>query len=168
MNQANFSMEKIFTAKMVDPMEFSIAEAEKSQFSLIADAEADIFSNPWSEKDVADTADRGTVLAAVNGRNLLGYAIGISAAGEGEILRLGVLSEYRGIGLGRALLTFLTSSLYKSGAGVLFLEVRESNTPARALYLSCGFTECGRRKKYYSSPVEDAVIMSKLLKNPNT
>ena len=43
----------------------------------------------------------------------------------------------------------------------IFLEVREGNTAARRLYEKLGFSEISRRKAYYSSPVEDAVIMQR-------
>ena len=38
-----------------------------------------------------------------------------------------------------------------------FLEVRESNTNARQLYVSMGFREVGKRKRYYSRPREHAI-----------
>jgi ribosomal-protein-alanine N-acetyltransferase len=41
----------------------------------------------------------------------------------------------------------------------VYLEVRESNAPARALYAAHGFQEAGRRKEYYRRPVEDAVVL---------
>jgi [ribosomal protein S18]-alanine N-acetyltransferase len=41
----------------------------------------------------------------------------------------------------------------------MYLEVRESNTRARALYASRGFEEVGRRRRYYRAPVEDALIL---------
>ena len=43
----------------------------------------------------------------------------------------------------------------------LFLEVRESNAPARGLYTKMGFEEIGKRKYFYSNPVEDAICMRK-------
>jgi ribosomal-protein-alanine N-acetyltransferase len=49
------------------------------------------------------------------------------------------------------------------GAAVVYLEVRDSNAAARALYLSRGFSEVGRRRSYYRRPVEDAVVMRRPL-----
>jgi ribosomal-protein-alanine N-acetyltransferase len=40
----------------------------------------------------------------------------------------------------------------------VFLEVRESNAPARALYENAGFKQTGRRPSYYTSPLEDAIL----------
>jgi ribosomal protein S18 acetylase RimI-like enzyme len=41
-----------------------------------------------------------------------------------------------------------------------YLEVRTSNEPAITLYMRRGFTECGRRARYYRDPVEDGVLLS--------
>jgi len=46
---------------------------------------------------------------------------------------------------------------------VLTLEVRESNTPALQLYQRAGFKKAGVRKNYYSTPVEDALVLSFVL-----
>jgi ribosomal-protein-alanine N-acetyltransferase len=43
--------------------------------------------------------------------------------------------------------------------GRIFIEVRESNVPARALYEASGFTVCGRRQGYYRSSSEDGIVM---------
>ena len=48
-------------------------------------------------------------------------------------------------GIGRALLTELEAELARRGASSLYLEVRESNTPARRLYEHNGFVVVGRR-----------------------
>ena len=45
------------------------------------------------------------------------------------------------------------------GVRKIFLEVRISNTAAIRLYETCGFEQVGERKKYYSDPVEDALVM---------
>ena len=49
------------------------------------------------------------------------------------------------------------------GVRTAFLEVRESNRAARALYASRGFTEIGRRQAYYRRPVEDALVLRRVL-----
>ena len=48
-------------------------------------------------------------------------------------------------------------------AGKLWLEVRQSNAAARAIYLRLGFVQVGVRKGYYPAALgrrEDAVVMS--------
>jgi len=48
---------------------------------------------------------------------------------------------------------------------VVFLEVRPSNTPARALYEDEGFNELGNRRDYYPAgdQREDALILARTL-----
>ena len=49
----------------------------------------------------------------------------------------------------------------KSGVQNIFLEVRQSNAPAIGMYGRFGFQEISRRKRYYTSPVEDGIVMQK-------
>jgi ribosomal-protein-alanine N-acetyltransferase len=74
---------------------------------------------------------------------------------ECEILQLETLPPYRRHGLARR----LVRELKKQERSDLFLEVRESNHPARKLYESEGFTSIGRRRNYYSDPAEDAIVL---------
>jgi len=74
---------------------------------------------------------------------------------ECEILNLAVAPEYRRRGLARA----LVQSLLEGWHGAIFLEVRASNSGARALYKSLGFQELTLRGDYYDSPPEPAIVM---------
>jgi len=84
-------------------------------------------------------------------------------ATEGELLNLAVAPERRQRGVGRELLDAALERARKSGAQRIFLEVRVSNIGARALYASLGFAGDGRRSNYYSDPIEDALVLSKVL-----
>ena len=66
-------------------------------------------------------------------------------------------------GFGRLLLATLLRAARDAGCERAFLEVREGNAPARALYEGAGFRPCGRRKDYYRLPTEDAILMGVLL-----
>jgi ribosomal-protein-alanine N-acetyltransferase len=74
---------------------------------------------------------------------------------EVELLNLAVAPEFRGKGLGRALL----GDLLATGGATVFLEVRESNQAARNLYKSTGFKEVNIRPQYYPDPPEAAIVM---------
>ncbi len=76
-----------------------------------------------------------------------------------EILNLGVAEPMRRRGIARALVRELLAVFSGSGVRTVFLEVRESNHPARGLYDAFGFREVGRRSRYYKQPVEDAVVL---------
>ena len=97
---------------------------------------------------------------------IVGYVVALEAADEGEILNLAVAPAGRRSGLGRALVERILEALTASGVRQVYLEVRESNAPARSLYAAHGFKEAGRRKQYYRRPVEDAIVLRHTLKRP--
>lgn len=88
-----------------------------------------------------------------------GYVVALDAADEGEILNLAVAETGRRRGLGRALVQAIVDALGARGVREVYLEVRESNAAARALYAAFGFKDVGRRKGYYRRPVEDAIVL---------
>ena len=73
------------------------------------------------------------------------------------------------LGLGRRLLMRLLDVIRWSGAERVFLEVRPSNPVAQKLYASIGFTEIGRRPRYYPARDgrEDAIVMELVLREPD-
>ncbi len=73
---------------------------------------------------------------------------------EREILNLAISPDFRRQGLATLLL-----SNELSRDATYFLEVRESNAPARCLYEKLGFREVSRRTNYYQSPTETAIVM---------
>ena len=89
-----------------------------------------------------------------------GFLIGRSAADELEILNMAVAREHLRRGIGSKLLESALEVSRKAGSARVYLEVRASNEPAIALYKRHGFTECGRRVRYYRDPVEDALLFS--------
>ncbi|HJU84228.1 MAG TPA: GNAT family N-acetyltransferase, partial [Holophagaceae bacterium] len=83
-------------------------------------------------------------------------------AGEAELLRVAVYPAARRRGLGRRLLEACEAELRALGIAELHLEVRVTNTAARALYEACGWRAAGLRPGYYRDG-EDAAIYSKSL-----
>lgn len=82
---------------------------------------------------------------------------------ELHILNIAVHPHAQRRGLGAWLIEQLTRAGQAREMTLITLEVRASNTPARALYTRTGFDELGVRPKYYADNGEDAVIMTKLL-----
>jgi ribosomal-protein-alanine N-acetyltransferase len=91
--------------------------------------------------------------------HVVGYLVARQMADEGEILNVGVAAKHRRHGVGRSLVSAGLTQLRGRGATQVYLEVRESNVGARALYAEFGFAEVGRRTKYYRRPVEDAILL---------
>ena len=129
----------------------------------IAALEKRCFSDPWSEKSIASELENplSVWLVAVDGGQLIGYVGSQTVLGETDMMNLAVAPEARRQGTGRALVLALVDALTEKGSHSLMLEVRVSNTPAQKLYESLGFSQVGRRPKYYVNPREDALILRK-------
>lgn len=116
------------------------------------------FADPWNSRAlqqdccVVAEASGGAVVAFLIWREI--FPATATEPSEIEILNVAVHPDWRRQGLARRLLLQLTAL-----PAVYFLEVRESNDAARALYRHLGFVEVGRRKKYYRRPVETAIVM---------
>lgn len=103
------------------------------------------------------------VVAVDDAHEVVGY-VGLRAVGvEGDIQTIAVGAAARGSGLGRRLLAQAQQDARDRGVQELFLEVREDNAPARALYRSEGFEEIGVRPGYYQPEGVDAISMRKEL-----
>jgi ribosomal-protein-alanine acetyltransferase len=97
---------------------------------------------------------------------IVGFLIGRVAAGEFEILNMAVSRAQRRSGVGSKLLGFAIEFSRSAGSARAYLEVRASNGPAISLYARHGFTECGRRTRYYREPDEDALVFSRRTDGP--
>lgn len=118
------------------------------------------FSDPWSARDFRECVASDVVfLVAAASDGVAGYVVAQDAADEGEILNLAVAAARHRDGIGRALVERVLVTLAGRGVQRVFLEVREGNAAARALYAALGFKEVGRRPRYYRRPVEDAIVL---------
>jgi RimJ/RimL family protein N-acetyltransferase len=107
----------------------------------------------------------GTIVA-VSGEELIGSLhVEVSRFGFGE-LGMAVAREWRGRGVGSALLEAAVDWSQERGLHKLSLSVFPHNEAAIALYRTYGFVEEGRRVKHYrraSGELWDAVEMGLLL-----
>ncbi|WP_118135851.1 GNAT family N-acetyltransferase [Oceanicella sp. SM1341] len=116
---------------------------------------------PWSEAEFMGLFGFGAWQVSLPG----GFAMGRVAAGEAELLTLCVAPEARQQGLGSRLLAAFEARARAEGADEAFLEVAETNAPARALYHAAGWYLAGRRKGYYGRGANriDALVMRRKL-----
>ena len=89
---------------------------------------------------------------------LLGFLVAQHIASEWELENIVVSSGERRKGIGGRLLCALMDAACQSASELIFLEVRESNHPARRFYEKTGFQQAGIRKGYYRDPPEDAIL----------
>ena len=136
---------------------------ESQDVSTVYEMERTCFSDPWSKDSLSEFANvngRYVFVAEENGA-VIAYGCIQQVLDECEILRIAVKPDYRKKGVGKELLSKMINEAYRSGARIFYLEVRENNTAAIGLYRKLLFTESGRRKNYYTNPVEDAILMSR-------
>ena len=101
-------------------------------------------------------------VAEEDGR-VLGFLIARRIMSDMEVLNLAVEAAARGSGIGSSLLQRSLEWANEFQAERAILEVRESNLSALHFYERRGFQAVGRRPRYYTSPVEDALVLSKSL-----
>lgn len=120
------------------------------------------FPTPWSGASfLTELAKPASIaLVAEAGDTVIGYICADQVLDEGHILTLAVRPEFRGMGIARSLVGRAAEGLKERLCRFLFLEVRASNRIAKRLYEGMGFRVVGRRKGYYVSPNEDAIIMA--------
>jgi len=127
--------------------------------------EASAYAFPWSRGNFVDSLAAGydaRVLYGDDGQ-ILGYFVATAGVEEMHLLNITVSLLVWHRGHGRDMLDALVALCRERGAKQLWLEVRESNPRARAIYRRRGFAEMGRRKGYYPDADgrrEDAVVMS--------
>jgi ribosomal-protein-alanine N-acetyltransferase len=92
--------------------------------------------------------------------SVVGYGGLIAYDDEAHIATLGVAVDRQGEGLGALLLDALLDEADRRSPVVL-LEVRADNEVAQGLYRRRGFTEVGRRRRYYQPSGTDAVVMKR-------
>ena len=112
----------------------------------------------WTREQYERLVESGIVLVAEDEGNISGLVCAKKVAGVWEIENMVVAKHGRRRGIADGLLEELLRRARNEGSSAVWLEVRESNRPALRLYEKHGFCETGRRRGYYSQPVEDAVL----------
>lgn len=138
-----------------------IRPAAPADTARLADLERICFSDPWSPAGLRELVSAPQTLALVAEVDdaIVGYAIARHAADSGEILNLAVDPDHRREGIAACLVDALLATLRSRAVREVYLEVRESNGPARALYRDKGFAVAGMRRAYYRYPTEDALVL---------
>jgi [ribosomal protein S18]-alanine N-acetyltransferase len=132
---------------------------------LVEIARASVEAAQWSRESYLSIAGTPGSFLLVAGSDdcVSGFLAARSASDEAEILNIAVSPTARRLGIGSALVAAALDRFGEQHLASVFLEVRESNTPAIALYGKLGFSVSSRRKGYYQGPLEDAVCMVKKL-----
>ncbi|WNZ91395.1 ribosomal protein S18-alanine N-acetyltransferase [Streptococcus iniae] len=137
----------------------SLDEQVQAVYQILKDTHLE---SPWTKEQIqSDIISLQTDYYFVYDH---GRAVGFLATqdllGELEITNIAVLRAYQGKGYASQLIQFLEDDDLP-----IFLEVRESNLVAQALYRKFAFKQVGKRKDYYQNPREAALIMKREGKN---
>ena len=138
-----------------------MTEADCTKVSIM---EKEVFSDPWSRAVFSDCLKQKNYHMTVatsdtdNG-DIWGYCCFYTVLDECEIANVCVRQDKRRMGIADRMLDQIIETGKENHTAVFFLEVRESNNPARHLYEKKGFVQNGLRKNYYSCPTENAVLM---------
>lgn len=145
-----------------------IRRGRPTDLASVAELERACYSDPWPPTAFAALPDNPRVYFAVADspvlKSIAGYVVAWYVLDEGEVANLAVAPSARRLGIGSSLLDAAIRESIDRGVSDLYLEVRESNQSARRLYASRGFEEVSRRKGYYRTPAEDALILRRTLK----
>ena len=136
---------------------------QHEDIAAIMEVERVIYPYPWTLGNFADSIYAGySCWVAGVGREVVGYAVMMLVPPEAHLLNIGIAANWQQRGFGRKFLGHLIKIAREYHAKQLFLEVRPSNSAARNLYLTSGFTEIATRPDYYPAEQgrEDAILMA--------
>lgn len=139
-----------------------IRSATASDIDRVLQLETEAFSDAWTRSSFVQLlGDTRSLFAVACGDDGLvhGYVVAWYVADEGEIANLAVASTSRRRGIGGMLLDTALDAARARNAASVYLEVRDSNESAQALYASRGFEPVMRRRRYYRAPTEDALVL---------
>ena len=134
--------------------------ADIEQVALLA---SKLHVRPWSLEQITEALSlpRYACHVAVSGHQVAGYYIASHGLDVSDLLTIGVSPDYQRQSIASNLLNHLKQLTRLNENRDIFLEVRQSNDAAIALYHKMGFCQVGLRKQYYQTPdgIEDAITM---------
>lgn len=152
------------TQNLIDGLCFAeIAPMQEEDTGDIAAIEKECFSSPWSLEGIKEELRNDSARFFVfrqNGR-AVGYIGSHIVLDECYIANVAVLPDFRRKKIGERLIERAMKAARDEGCSFISLEVRVSNSAAISLYEKMGFERIGERKNFYSSPTENALIMTR-------
>lgn len=143
-------------------MSGTIRRARDDDMAAIVALLASASPHPWTAVQVNEELARAGALCQVMATDagVAAVLLGFTVVDEWHILEVATSPSERRRGHARALLLAGCRQARERACTTCLLEARASNAPALALYRSLGFTEVGRRARYYAPDGEDAVLLT--------
>lgn len=152
------------------PAIFELLEPD-ADVEPIVEIERASFSTPWTADmfrwELRNTEVSSTWAARTASGELAAFCCVWVVLDELHINNVAVAPRFRRQGFARALLEHVIADAISRGATRATLEVRRSNQAALHLYDTLGFNQAGVRRDYYTNPVEDALVLWRVLSAPD-
>jgi len=119
----------------------------------------------WSEAEFTALLSEKNALSVISDS---GFALGRTTLDEAELFLIMTKPSHRNQGIGRRILRTFEEQAREHALQRVILEVADTNTAAKALYISNGYQKIAIRKNYYTFPNgshADAIVMEKHLSN---
>ena len=144
---------KVIIRKMTPEDVPAVSEIDQMSFSL-----------PWPEHsfqyEVAENRASRCFVAETDDRRVAAMIVSWIIVDEMHIATIATHPDYRRMGIGEQILREALIDGKAAGARLAFLEVRQANQAAQAMYRKFGFEVTGRRPRYYRDNGEDAILMT--------
>lgn len=154
---------------MADELNLTLESLGDEHVDDVLEIERESFPAPWTEamfrQEVEEKWLSRSFVAKLDGV-VIGYVIAWFLRGEVHVLNLAVTKQQQRRGIARRMLDHIVGMATEEAFHLVTLEVRVSNDPAKFLYLSMGFAPVGIRRRYYHDNDEDALVMTKRLREP--
>jgi [ribosomal protein S18]-alanine N-acetyltransferase len=129
----------------------------------VAALEDRCFTNPWTRemlvRELASADVAHVFVLRLPGAPVAAFVSCWIVADELHVNTIAVDTPFRRRGLARLLMRHVMEAAAQKGAVRATLEVRASNEAARKLYESLGFRVTAVRRRYYTQPEEDALVL---------
>lgn len=154
-------IEKLFSYQLPqDQADFTVELFDSRWADELFEIEKLSFSTPWCKEEFTGLENNSlaTAFVALEGEKPIGFIILYRVADQAQIMDIATHPDHRSKGVAQALIDVAAEYCRLDGAVKMTLEVRQSNSAARAVYQKKGFKPVGLRKQYYTKPCEDAVL----------
>ncbi len=144
-----------------DKLSIHIREMVESDLPAVMAIEREVFPDPWPQSAFREQISGrgwGALVAEIDHR-VIGYACYFTVDCEAHLTNIAVGRQDRRKSVAGQLLKAIFGIVRERGCDYVVLEVRASNTDARAFYDRFGFRLLYRRPYYYRQPVEDALVL---------
>jgi ribosomal-protein-alanine N-acetyltransferase len=141
-----------------------ISTCDKKMAMELEEIENEIFSTAWPSQTIKNKINSREFKYWIYKKDdkVIAY-LGIQFVDDViEILGIGVIEKYRNNGIANELMNQLMKYFNQSPQLKILLEVRESNSTARNLYINFGFNKISKRKNYYTNEDADIYLKEKI------